>query len=71
MTTSDWDDAAFETRAIHLGQEPDPVTGAVVPPINLASTFAQDAVGTPRAFEYSRSGNPTRAALSAMPSRPK
>jgi cystathionine gamma-synthase len=60
---SGWDDAAFETRAIHLGQEPDPVTGAVVPPINLASTFAQDAVGAPRAFEYSRSGNPTRAAL--------
>ncbi|HZQ84075.1 MAG TPA: cystathionine gamma-synthase [Acidimicrobiales bacterium] len=60
---SDWDDAAFETRAIHLGQEPDPMTGAVVPPINLASTFAQDAVGSPRAFEYSRSGNPTRAAL--------
>ena len=63
MTQSDWDDSAFETRAIHLGQEPDPVTGAVVPPINLASTFAQDAVGEPRAFEYSRSGNPTRAAL--------
>jgi cystathionine gamma-synthase len=63
VTTSDWDDAAFETRAIHLGQEPDPVTGAVVPPINLASTFAQDAVGAPRAFEYSRSGNPTRASL--------
>src|SRR4029077_5055717 len=38
-------------------------TGAVVPPIHLATTFAQDAVGTPRAFEYSRSGNPTRAAL--------
>jgi cystathionine gamma-synthase len=60
---STWDDAAFETRAIHLGQEPDPVTGAVVPPIHLATTFAQDAVGRPRAFEYSRSGNPTRAAL--------
>jgi cystathionine gamma-synthase len=61
--TGAWDDAEFETRAIHLGQDPDPVTGAVVPPISLASTFAQDGVGQPRAFEYGRSGNPTRAAL--------
>ena len=60
---TDWEDTAFETRAIHHGQEPDDVTGAVVPPIHLATTFAQDSVGKPRAFEYSRSGNPTRAAL--------
>ncbi len=53
----------FETRAVHAGQDPDPVTGAVVPPISLATTFAQDAVGEPRAFEYSRAANPTRAAL--------
>ncbi len=53
----------FETRAIHAGQDPDPVTGAVVPPISLATTFAQDAVGQHRGFEYARSGNPTRAAL--------
>ena len=53
----------FETRAIHAGQDPDPVTGAVVPPISLASTFAQDAVGEHRGYEYSRSGNPTRSAL--------
>jgi cystathionine gamma-synthase len=53
----------FETIAVHAGHEPDTVTGAVVPPISLATTFAQDAVGSPRGYEYSRSGNPTRAAL--------
>ncbi len=53
----------FETRAVHTGQEPDPVTGAVVTPITLSTTFAQDGVGGHKGFEYSRSGNPTRAAL--------
>ena len=53
----------FETRAVHAGQPPDPTTGAVVTPISLATTFAQDGVGGHRGFEYSRSGNPTRAAL--------
>ena len=53
----------FETRAIHAGQDPDPRTGAVVPPISLATTFAQPAVGEPLGYEYSRSGNPTRTAL--------
>jgi len=53
----------FETRAIHAGQAPDPQTGAVVPPVSLATTFAQEAVGKHRGYEYSRSGNPTRAAL--------
>jgi cystathionine gamma-synthase len=54
----------FETLAIHAGQEPDPRTGAVVPPIFQTSTYAQDAVGSPRlGYEYSRSGNPTRDAL--------
>jgi cystathionine gamma-synthase len=48
---------------VHAGQEPDPATGAVVPPISLASTFAQDAVGQHRGYEYARSANPTRAAL--------
>ncbi len=52
----------FETRAIHAGQEPDPVTGAVVPPISLATTFAQSAVGESREYFYSRAGNPTRRA---------
>jgi cystathionine gamma-synthase len=53
----------FETRAIHAGQDPDPVTGAVVTPISLATTFAQAAVGEHAGFEYARTGNPTRQAL--------
>ena len=53
----------FETRCVHGAGPPDAQTGAVVPPISLASTFAQDAVGKHSGFEYSRSGNPTRAAL--------
>jgi cystathionine gamma-synthase len=54
----------FDTLAIHAGQEPDPRTGAVVPPIYQTSTYAQDAVGVPRlGYEYSRSANPTRDAL--------
>ena len=55
---------AFETRAIHAGQDPDPHTGAVVPPIYQVSTYKQDGVGGLRGgYEYSRSANPTRAAL--------
>ncbi len=53
----------FETLAVHAGQEADKATGAVVTPIHLATTYAQDAVGEHRGFEYSRTGNPTRAAL--------
>ena len=53
----------FETRAIHAGQEPDAATGAVVVPISLSTTFAQDAVGKHRGYEYARSANPTRDAL--------
>lgn len=54
----------FETAAIHAGQEADPRTGAVVPPIYQVSTFKQDGVGGLRAgYEYARSGNPTRDAL--------
>ena len=53
----------FATRAIHAGQEPDASTGAVVVPIYQTSTFAQDALGKHRGYEYSRTGNPTRAAL--------
>jgi cystathionine gamma-synthase len=52
----------FETRAIHAGQAPDPVTGAVVTPISLATTFAQDEVGKHGGYEYARSDNPTRRA---------
>ncbi len=57
------DQTGFETRAIHAGQPPDPVTGAVVPPVSFATTFAQASVGEHRGYDYSRSGNPTRAAL--------
>lgn len=53
----------FETRAIHAGQDPDPATGAVVIPISLATTFAQDVPGQPGEYEYARSANPTRTAL--------
>ncbi len=53
----------FSTRAIHAGQDPEPTTGAVVTPISLSTTFAQDGVGGHKGFEYSRSGNPTRSAL--------
>lgn len=56
------DDQGFETRAIHAGQAPDPATGAVVPPIHLATTFAQHEPGK-ATFEYSRSDNPTRRVL--------
>jgi cystathionine gamma-synthase len=53
----------FETRAVHAGQAPDPVTGAVVTPITLATTFAQAAVNDHTGFEYARTANPTRRAL--------
>ncbi|MEX2986048.1 cystathionine gamma-synthase [Streptomyces sp. C36] len=58
------DQHSFETLAIHAGQEADPLTGAVVPPIYQVSTYKQDGVGGLRGgYEYSRSGNPTRTAL--------
>ncbi|GAA2838768.1 cystathionine gamma-synthase [Kribbella solani] len=54
----------FETLAIHAGNEPDPTTGAVVPPIYATSTYKQDGVdGLRGGYEYSRSANPTRTAL--------
>ena len=53
----------FETRAIHDGQEPDPATGSVVVPIYQTSTYAQDAVGQHKGYDYSRVSNPTRTAL--------
>jgi cystathionine gamma-synthase len=57
-------DAGFETLAIHAGQEPDPLTGAVVPALYATSTYKQDGVGGLRGgYEYSRTGNPTRLAL--------
>ena len=53
----------FETRAIHAGQEPDPATGSVVVPIYQTSTYAQEAVGQNKGYDYSRVANPTRTAL--------
>jgi cystathionine gamma-synthase len=54
----------FETQAIHAGQDPDPLTGSVVPPIYQTSTYKQDGVGGLRGgYEYSRTANPTRTAL--------
>jgi cystathionine gamma-synthase len=62
MDPSSWR-PGFETRAIHSGQDPDPVTGSVVPAVHLATTFRQRSVGGDQKYEYSRSGNPTRTAL--------
>ena len=63
---TDDENLGFATRAIHAGQEPDAATGAVVPPLYQVSTYKQDGVGGLRGgWEYSRSGNPTRAALEA------
>jgi cystathionine gamma-lyase len=58
-------DVRFETAAIHAGQRPEPVTGAVMTPVFLTSTFAQAAPGKHTGFEYSRTQNPTRFALEA------
>ena len=53
----------FETRAIHVGQDPDAEYGSVNVPIYQTSTYAQPAVGKPKAWDYARAGNPTREAL--------
>ena len=55
--------AGLSTRAIHAGQEPDPTTGAVMMPIYQTSTYAQEALGKNKGFEYARTHNATRAAL--------
>ena len=59
------EELSFDTLAVHAGQPPEPVSGAVMTPIVLASTFAQESPGSHKGFEYSRSGNPTRNALEA------
>ncbi|AAW47151.1 hypothetical protein CNBN1680 [Cryptococcus deneoformans B-3501A] len=56
----------FATRAIHIGSEPDPSTGAVVPSLSVATTFKQDGINKTRGFDYSRSGNPTRSSLEQL-----
>jgi cystathionine beta-lyase/cystathionine gamma-synthase len=53
----------FDTRAVHVGHEPDELTGAVTPPIYTSSTFAQAKIGKTKGYEYSRTGNPTRERL--------
>jgi cystathionine gamma-synthase len=53
----------FETRAIHVGQDPDPATGAIITPIYQTSTYVQEAVGVNKGYDYSRGANPTRTAL--------
>ncbi|HMG39822.1 MAG TPA: cystathionine gamma-synthase [Acidimicrobiales bacterium] len=65
MSTEEHQEQGFETLAIHAGSEPDPATGAVVPPISLSTTFAQHGVAQHQGWEYARSGNPTRAGLEA------
>jgi cystathionine beta-lyase/cystathionine gamma-synthase len=57
------DAPSLDTLCIHAGQEPDPVSGAVMTPIVLASTFVQDGPGGHKGYDYSRAGNPTRTAL--------
>jgi cystathionine beta-lyase/cystathionine gamma-synthase len=56
-------DLDFETRAIHVGQAPDPATGAIITPIYQTSTFVQEAVGENKGYDYARVANPTRTAL--------
>lgn len=57
------DTRGFATRAVHIGQDPDPETGAVIPPLHATSTFVQFEFGKPGEWIYSRSANPTRSAL--------
>ena len=67
VTSTAGNEAGFNTRAIHAGQEPDPLTGAVSVPIYATSTYKQDGVGGLRGgYEYSRSANPTRTALEEL-----
>src|ERR1700694_5760176 len=58
--------AGFAPRAIHVGQDPDPTTGATIVPIYATSTFTQSAVGEHKGYDYARVANPTRTALEAQ-----
>ena len=53
----------FETNAVHIGNEPDPTTGSISPPIHLTSTYVQEGIGRNKGFDYSRGNNPTRQRL--------
>src|SRR5206468_7096220 len=63
MATTAGDAMKFETKAIHEGQEPEPLYGAVTVPIYQTSTYAQSAVGEHKGYDYARTANPTRTAL--------
>lgn len=65
MSANVWQGKGFATRSIHAGLAPDPATGAIVTPVYLTSTFVQESVGVTKGYDYSRAGNPTRAALEA------
>src|SRR6202048_4068986 len=62
MTDKASHDQKFATRVIHGGQQPDPLTGAVMPPIYATSTYVQSSPGVHKGYEYSRTQNPTRQA---------
>ena len=64
--TRDFRSSALGTRAVHGGQSPEPVTGAVMPPIFTSATYIQESPGKHKGFEYTRSHNPTRYALERM-----
>jgi cystathionine gamma-synthase len=66
MAAAPRDAMNFETRAIHVGQDPEPVYGSVNVPIFQTSTYAQEGVGKPKRFDYARGGNPTREALETV-----
>jgi cystathionine beta-lyase/cystathionine gamma-synthase len=61
----------FETAAVHAGQDPEPVYGAVNVPIYQNATYLQEKVGTPKVWDYARGGNPTRAAFEAARAAPQ
>src|SRR5256885_8145792 len=56
-------DAGYGTRAIHAGQRPEPLAGAIMTPVYLTSTYVQEGLGRNKGYEYARSKNPTREAL--------
>src|SRR5918998_2716704 len=56
-------DGEFATQAVHAGQRPDPLAGAIMTPVYLTSTYVQDALGEHKGYEYARGKNPTREAL--------
>ena len=64
-------EAGFATKAIHVGQEPDPSTGAVTVPIFATSTYVQEELGKHKGYEYARVSNPTRTRMSSRAAWPR